>query len=251
LGGVQGTLQKRATEVFKSLSKQEQQAAKHIFLELTQWGEWTEVTRRRVFKKELVTPHYPAALIDRVIQKFAEEDVRLLVTGELVRKGEELGRIAVVDVAHEALIRHWPLLSQWVDENREALTKKRTFEENAQEWLVKDKSEDYLLRGSKLSEAINFHQHYADSMPLTSLGQEFVQASQEVRDRLNKEEEERRLRELQQEKRARRAAQGTTIVAIAGALIVAVLGVQAEQRKNTAIQALISEPQRLTTNLKH
>jgi hypothetical protein len=87
-----------------------------------------------------------------------------LVTGELVKKGEESGRIAVIDVAHEALIRHWPLLRQWVDENRDALTKKRTFEENAQEWLEKDKSEDYLLRGAKLSEAIDFHQRYAESI---------------------------------------------------------------------------------------
>jgi hypothetical protein len=228
LGGVQGTLQKRATEVYKSLSQQEQQAAKHIFLELTQWGEWTEVTRRRVLKQELITPQHPAVLVDKVIEKFAEEDVRLLVTGELVKKGGESGRIAVVDVAHEALIRHWPLLRQWVDENREALTKKRTFEENAQEWLEKDKSEDYLLRGAKLSEAIDFHQRYAESIPFTSLGQEFVQASQEVCDRLSKAEKKR--------KRQERIKTGTVITFVIATIAISFIANSfLEQKKEAQI----------------
>lgn len=46
LGGVRGTLQTRATEVYESLSLEEQQATKRIFLELTQLGEGTEDTRR-------------------------------------------------------------------------------------------------------------------------------------------------------------------------------------------------------------
>jgi hypothetical protein len=183
LGGVKGALQKRATEVYESLSPEEQQTAKHIFLELTQLGEWTEVTRRRVLKQDLITSKYSVDLVDKVIQKLANEDVRLLVTSELGQKGENSSRVAVVDVAHEALIRHWPRLCDWVNENRDALRKKRTFEEDAQEWLNKAKSEDYLLRGSKLSEAIDFHQRYAENMPLTSIGQEFVQESRKARDR--------------------------------------------------------------------
>jgi hypothetical protein len=39
LGGVKGTLQKRASEVYEFFSPQEQQVAKRIFLELTQLGE--------------------------------------------------------------------------------------------------------------------------------------------------------------------------------------------------------------------
>ncbi|MGI8502295.1 MAG: caspase family protein, partial [Hassallia sp.] len=47
LGGVKGTLQKRATKIYENLSPEEQTAAKRIFLELTQLGEGTEDTRRR------------------------------------------------------------------------------------------------------------------------------------------------------------------------------------------------------------
>lgn len=69
LGGVRGTLQKRATEVYQSLSSEEQGVAKRIFLALTQLGEGTEDTRRRVAKSELIGPGFPAELVDQVLEK--------------------------------------------------------------------------------------------------------------------------------------------------------------------------------------
>ncbi|GET41842.1 nSTAND1 domain-containing NTPase [Microseira wollei] len=176
LGGVKGTLQKRADEVYQSLSLEEQQTAKRIFLELTQLGEGTEDTRRRVLQRDLVTEQQSEALVDRTIQKLA--DAKLVVTSSLIEKGSQSGRVAVVDVAHEALIRHWSRLRQWVNENRDALRKKRNIEQDAQEWLDKGKSGDYLLRGAKLAEAENFLQDYSDTVPLSSLAKEFVQVSQ-------------------------------------------------------------------------
>jgi energy-coupling factor transporter ATP-binding protein EcfA2 len=201
LGGVKGTLQKRATEVYESFTPQQQQAAKRIFLELTQLGEGTEDTRRQVFKRDLVTSQQSEALVEGVIQKLA--DAKLVVTSELLEKGQGLGRVAVVDVAHEALIRHWPLLRQWVDENRDALRKKRTIEEAAEEWLEKGKPGElaYLLSGSKLVEAEVFFESHAESVPLSSLAQEFIEVSRGERDRILKEEEERQQRELEQLRR--------------------------------------------------
>ncbi|MEH1855106.1 MAG: caspase family protein [Nostoc sp.] len=102
LGGVRGTLQTRATEVYESLSLEEQQATKRIFLELTQLGEGTEDTRRQVVQRDLVTSQHPEAVINRIIQRLADE--KLVVTSTLSNQ------IAVVDVAHEALIRYWLLL---------------------------------------------------------------------------------------------------------------------------------------------
>ena len=48
LGGVTGTLKQRADEVYNSLTTEQQQTAKHIFLSLTQLGEGAEETRRRI-----------------------------------------------------------------------------------------------------------------------------------------------------------------------------------------------------------
>ena len=40
----------------------------------------------------------------------------------------------VVEVAHEALIREWPTLRQWLSEDREGLRLHRRLTEDAQEW---------------------------------------------------------------------------------------------------------------------
>ncbi|HLP90765.1 MAG TPA: caspase family protein [Nostocaceae cyanobacterium] len=241
LGGVKGTLQKRATEVYKALSSEEQPVAKRIFLELTQLGEGTEDTRRRVLLRDLVPSPQEAPVVERVIGKLADEKVRLLVTSTLIEKGTKSGSIAVVDVAHEALIRNWPLLRQWLNENREALRQKRKIEAAAQEWLDNGKIKDYLLQGVKLAQAEDFLQTHADTMPVSSPAKELIAASQAERDYHLQQEEERRQRELQQEIKARQAAQTTTKVALASTVLVSIAAIfaffqwrEAQQQFNIA-----------------
>ncbi|NEP10746.1 MAG: hypothetical protein F6K14_11125 [Symploca sp. SIO2C1] len=229
LGGVQETLPNRAEEVYESLSEDEQLATKRIFLRLTQLGEGTEDTRRQVFKRDLVTPQQSEKLIDQVIQKLT--DARLIVTNELRQRTEGNQTETVVDVAHEALIRHWIRLRQWVNENREALRIERKIEAAAQEWQGKGKLEEvaFLLQGPKLAEAESYLLDYSDLGLLSSLAQEFIQVSQAVRDRLIREEKERRERELEQsrkalkaEKKALKEAQRRT-VAVSIALLILVM----------------------------
>ena len=123
LGGVMGTLRQRANKVYESFDEDEQAVCKQVFLALTQLGEGTEDTRRRVFKQDLVNKYYSEKLIDSVIQQLADE--KLVVTSEIVAKGGTSERVVVIDVAHEALIRYWSLLREWIDENREKVRKRR------------------------------------------------------------------------------------------------------------------------------
>ncbi|MBW4570682.1 MAG: pentapeptide repeat-containing protein [Tolypothrix carrinoi HA7290-LM1] len=174
LGGVKGTLQKRATEIYESLSPEEQTAAKRIFLELTQLGEGTEDTRRRVLLQDLVTSQQ-SSLVEQVIQKLA--DAKLIVTSTLIEKGAESGKVAVVDVAHEALIRHWSLLRKWLDENRDKLRQKRKIEAAAEEWREKRKAKDYLLGGKPLQDAKTFQKQQAGNLTLSNLAEEFISKS--------------------------------------------------------------------------
>jgi uncharacterized protein YjbI with pentapeptide repeats/energy-coupling factor transporter ATP-binding protein EcfA2 len=174
LGGVMGTLQKRATQVYDSFSPEQQAAAQHIFLSLTQLGEGTEDTRRRVLKQDLISPRFPEALIDAVVQRLADE--KLIVTSEQVEKGGG-DRQAVIDVAHEALIRHWLLLRKWLTANRDQLRQKRKIEERAEEWRLHRKSKDYLLQGKLLADAKAFHKQQANTLSLSGLAVEFIQKS--------------------------------------------------------------------------
>ncbi len=169
LGGVRGTLQTRATEVYESLSLEEQQATKRIFLELTQLGEGTEDTRRQVLQWDLVTSQYPEATVNRIIQRLADE--KLVVTSILSNQ------IAVVDVAHEALIRHWLLLRKWIEESRDVLRQKRKIEAAAIEWRDRGKAKDYLLQGKRLREAEDLHKQQIENLRLSDLAAEFIQTS--------------------------------------------------------------------------
>ncbi|MEH2036200.1 nSTAND1 domain-containing NTPase [Nostoc sp.] len=175
LGGVRGTLQTRATEVYESLSLEEQQATKRIFLELTQLGEGTEDTRRQVVQRDLVTSQHPEFVINKIIQRLADE--KLVVTSTLSNQ------IAVVDVAHEALIRHWLLLRKWIEESRDILRQKRKIEAAAIEWQDRRRVKDYLFQGKRLREAEDFQQQQTENLRLSDLAIEFIQAS--VRQRRN------------------------------------------------------------------
>ncbi|MCL1467582.1 caspase family protein [Argonema galeatum] len=211
LGGLKGTLQKRADEIYESFSDEEKLAAKRIFLELTQLGEGTEDTRRQVRIADLVAPPDPPKsggeekrvsglvpprigglggrpprigglggqlsnnLIQQTIQKLA--DAKLIVTSTLIAKGSNSAQVAVVDVAHESLIRYWPKLRQWLNENRETLRQKRTIEAAAQEWEEKGKGADYLLQGLRLAEAENFLGQSNHTVSLTAVAREFVAKS--------------------------------------------------------------------------
>ncbi|BAY27644.1 pentapeptide repeat-containing protein [Calothrix sp. NIES-2100] len=203
LGGVRGTLQTRATEVYESFSPEEQQATKRIFIELTQLGEGTEDTRRQVVQRDLVSSQYSEVLINRVIQRLADE--KLVVTNTLdvaesrdenltqrrkdakeqrrVYTSIQQGKIAVVDVAHEVLIRHWSLLRKWIEESRDVLRQKRKIEAAAVEWRDRGKAKDYLLQGKRLREAEEFQKQQTDNLRLSDLSAELIQIS--VRQRRN------------------------------------------------------------------
>lgn len=173
LGGIRGTLQKRATEIFHSLSPEEQSIAKRIFLALTQLGEGTEDTRRRVMKTELFSSAYPVAQVEQVLEKLVA--AQLLVTGE------------TVDVVHEALIRNWSLLREWLQKNREMLRRLRRIEQAAQEWEGAEQptTGDYLLTGLRLRDAEDFLKHYPHE--LSALAQQFVAISRTESRRVRQE----------------------------------------------------------------
>jgi energy-coupling factor transporter ATP-binding protein EcfA2 len=183
LGGVKGTLQQQADAVYKSLeTDSKRDTARRIFLALTQVGEGTEDTRRQILKQKLVTDDPQSqALVDEVIQTLS--DARLIVTNELLERSENSKRVQVIDIAHEALIRHWPLLRQWIEDNRIALQQQQKLEEAAEEWLANGRPEKLadVLQGKKLEAAEEFLRRYSDTVPLSLIAQQFIQVSKRVR----------------------------------------------------------------------
>jgi hypothetical protein len=73
-------------------------------------------------------------------------DARLLTTSQ-----DEITKAPVVEVAHEALIRGWPRLRAWIEEDRETLRAHRRLTEAATEWDANGREEGFLYRGARLA----------------------------------------------------------------------------------------------------
>lgn len=209
LGGIEGTLQKRADQVFEHLSDEEQKVAQRIFLELTQIGD-TFDTPRRVCLDELVNSKHSLELLDRVTEKLASPENRLITRMEQETEQENIKSPIVLDVVHEALIRHWKQLQEWRKKYQGAMVVERKIEAAAQEWEERGKPNDpgVLWQGGKLSEAENYLNEYGKLEMLDGVAEEFIKASQEWRDRLRQQQEE-------ETKRKRRFRRGISVALLA------------------------------------
>jgi WD40 repeat protein len=166
-GGVQGAIAKRAEEVFDSLEPDRQELARRTFLRLTQPGEGTEDTRRRAQLAELESGDADDDIVP-VLTRLV--NARLLTTSRDESVGGE-----VVEVAHEALIRGWPRLRGWIDEDRAGLRVHRRLTEAAREWERLDRDESALYRGARLAEAQEWRS--ANEVSLNKLERGFLAAS--------------------------------------------------------------------------
>ena len=195
LGRIKGALEKQAQKVYDSLDRETQDCARWIFLNLTQLGEGTEDTRRRVTKSDLVVAKYPEALIDRTLRILTE--AKLLIvnldsgnhTGQSRSAAdppendelflEAMRQEATVEVVHEILIRHWSTLRWWLEENRSRLRSQRQIEQAAVLWQQNNRQDDFLLHGIRLAGAEEVYIKYTDE--LSDTAKEFVAACIDAR----------------------------------------------------------------------
>ncbi len=229
IGQVKGALADYANDKYKNLTAEEKEQARHIFIQLVRPGEGTEDTRRRANRSELGEENW-----NLITRKDGLADSRLVVTGR-----NDTGQ-DTVEVVHEALIQNWGQLRQWMTTDRDFRSWQERLRIAMHQWEDVKRDEEALLRGVLLAEAEDWQQKRQEE--LSEGERDFIQLSLAWRDRLLQEEEERRQRELEQERKARRAAYSTAGVALVSAAIVGVLGVisntlriKAELRDSAAV----------------
>ncbi|MGD2079202.1 MAG: serine/threonine-protein kinase, partial [Chloroflexota bacterium] len=104
IGRVEGSLARYADEVYERLSNEERRLARRVFTQMVRPGQGTEDTRRLATRRELGYEEWELA------QRLA--DARLVVTGRAA-DGQK-----TVEVVHEALIRGWGRLREWMNSER-------------------------------------------------------------------------------------------------------------------------------------
>ncbi|MEW6716665.1 MAG: hypothetical protein AB1345_04065 [Chloroflexota bacterium] len=210
-GGVRGAIAKTAETVFtQKILPDQQPIARNILLRLIEPGEGTQATRRRATLGELIPRPESEPVVRAVLQKLVES--RLVTVSE-----------AGVEVAHEALIREWPRLCQWLDEDREGLLLHRRLTEAAQDWARLGQDTGAAYRGVRLAHVLEWAKEHDDQ--LSPLEREFVEFSRFVAERDAALKEAQRQRELEvaqqlaeeaearrkaETKRAQQAEQSTT-----------------------------------------
>ncbi|MCA9983342.1 MAG: hypothetical protein KDE59_03570, partial [Anaerolineales bacterium] len=182
IGGVEGALARHANEVYEGLTLTNQRLARHIFVQMVQPGEGTEDTRRVALRQELGEEAW------RLVQKLA--DARLVVTN-VNASGEE-----TVEVVHEALIRTWGLLRDWMDEDRSFRAWQERLRQGLDQWQRSQRDPGALLRGVLLQQAQEWSG--SENAVLSSQEATFIRASVEASEQSQQAEEAARQRELEQ-----------------------------------------------------
>jgi tetratricopeptide (TPR) repeat protein len=138
LGGVEGSLAQRAEAVFKQLPddvENELPKVLNALVSIAHDGHETVGRKRAPWSDRFAGKS--RVLIDAFVEN------RLFVT-ELDDDGS-----AVVTVAHEALLWHWPRVNDWVAQNRENLRVRARIAAAAERWAAESKSTDLLLPSGK------------------------------------------------------------------------------------------------------
>ena len=165
-GGVRGAVARLAEDAFGQLDERQQVLARGVLMRLASEGESGAVERRRVPLAELETDS--SEELARAVALLTDRRLLTATAGS-------------IELAHEALLREWPRLRDWVAENREGLRIHRGLGSAAREWQALDRDEGALYRGTRLTEASEWAA--ANPEALNEVERRFLAGSEEARER--------------------------------------------------------------------
>jgi hypothetical protein len=147
IGGVEGAITRRATEVFAGLSVETQAALPELLPLLVSVepgaGEEIPSVRLRPRLDDLTgaDPNSPRALLTQA-----------LVTARFLTTDHDKG-VATVTLTHEALLKRWPSISEWIQRNRDCLRIRSQVAQAHAHWKEMERDSSLLLpRGVALDE---------------------------------------------------------------------------------------------------
>jgi FOG: WD40 repeat len=210
IGGVKKAIANHAEQVYQKLSETEKQQARRIFVQLVRPGEGTEDTRRVATRAEVGDENW------NLVSYLAGYQARLVVTGSYQKDltpqppslpgngeyespsprrrgvwGEVTLAEDTVEVVHEALIREWLTLREWMSANRQFRTWQERLKVGLRDWKNHKYETGGLLRGTALSVAEDWLRQRADEMTQEERGFIEVSAKEQYRERQEREHRRR------------------------------------------------------------
>lgn len=166
IGGVSLALANHAELVYAQLNEADRKRTQQVFMQLVHPGEGMEATRRLATRDEVNLENWD------LVTHLASN--RLVVTNRHESTGEE-----TVEIVHEALIRSWGRLEQWIEIDGEFRRWQEQLRAIIHQWETSDRDEGALLRGKPLVDAEYWQQQRLGEL---SLGEQtFIKQSLALR----------------------------------------------------------------------
>jgi hypothetical protein len=162
-GGVHGAVARLAEGTYGRIPEGRRQLVRAFMLRLVGEGEGDAPVRRRA----------PLAELDLERNHDVADVLATLADSRLVTVGE-----GSVEVAHEALLREWPRLREWIEEDTDGRRLRRHITQAATEWDAAGRDPGELYRGARLAAALDWTSDHA--LDVNQLERAFVSASREA-----------------------------------------------------------------------
>jgi DNA-binding SARP family transcriptional activator/basic membrane lipoprotein Med (substrate-binding protein (PBP1-ABC) superfamily) len=214
LGGINGALTGGADQLLAELDQEGKMLAEQLMMRMIQKGRALS-TSKPVLLRDLLDLGVDSVDLQGVLEAFGS---RRLVTFDRDASGA-----AVVEMAHEYLISKWPQMELWLDDHGEDLDALHALDAATEEWLVADRSPDYLLRGARLERFLEWQA--TTTLRLTRSESAFITASRELRvsEERDAAEQADKERSLRRSARRRLWAFGAAVAAFATAVTLLVV----------------------------
>ncbi|MFB6893423.1 helix-turn-helix domain-containing protein [Kitasatospora sp. NPDC056327] len=138
IGGLHGSVALTAERAWSRLDEETRTAARRMLLRLVHVGPDGQVVRRRAERSALAAADTDPERLDRVLASFAADRlITLDATG--------------VTLSHEALLRAWPRLGEWIEEAGAGLRLHQQLALDTEHWARSGREEALLYRGSRLA----------------------------------------------------------------------------------------------------
>jgi WD40 repeat protein len=144
-GGLTGAIESQADRILNNLSPDENITAQQLFLRLVTLGEGVEDTRRRIHRSSLNVPQINQPNLEKILDLFSHS--RLLIFDR-----DKETREPTIEIAHEAMLKHWKVLREWIEANRNALRIEQQLNQQTQLWLDENREMSFLATGARLEQ---------------------------------------------------------------------------------------------------
>jgi serine/threonine protein kinase/WD40 repeat protein len=168
-GGVHGAVARLAESTYARVPDERRPLVRALMLRLVGEGAAETPVRRRA----------PLAELDLESNADVADVLATLADSRLVTVDE-----GSVEAAHEALLREWPRLGGWIEEDAEGRRLRRHITQAATEWDAEGRDQGELLRGARLAATLDWSTDHA--FELNSLEREFVAESREASEKETK-----------------------------------------------------------------